>query len=266
MAVINGTAGDDTLTGTGNPDDINGLSGNDTIYGGADDDLIQGAGGSDTLYGGAGDDELFVDVTTDIVIEYANEGHDFIRAGCDYTVPDNVEDLFLAGSARIGTGNSMNNTMYGSGGADTILGLDGNDVLRGKSGRDDMFGGDGDDLIDGGEGADTMTGGAGGDDYKFDDGDYSANHGTADQITDMVRGEDRINLFLIDANTTIAGNQVFTWIGSGAFGGNAGELRYDNYSVPGETLILGDMNGDGATDLQIICTGAYAFIANDFVL
>lgn len=75
-AVINGTAGDDTLVGTSRTDDIFGHGGNDTVdgarawdelwggfgsdsvYGRGGNDTLHGEGGNDTLYGGSGDDEL----------------------------------------------------------------------------------------------------------------------------------------------------------------------------------------------------------------
>ena len=52
MAVINGTAGNDTIPGTPADDTINGLAGNDTIDGGAGNDSISGGTGNDLLLGG----------------------------------------------------------------------------------------------------------------------------------------------------------------------------------------------------------------------
>jgi len=75
-AVINGTAGNDTLNGTsmgdsifgyGGDDTINGRVGqdelwggfdSDTVYGQGSNDTLHGEGGSDTLVGGGGNDEL----------------------------------------------------------------------------------------------------------------------------------------------------------------------------------------------------------------
>jgi Ca2+-binding RTX toxin-like protein len=59
MAVINGTAGADTLTGTAGNDTITGADGNDTINGGLGNDTINGGPGNDLLRGGGGND-LFV--------------------------------------------------------------------------------------------------------------------------------------------------------------------------------------------------------------
>jgi Ca2+-binding RTX toxin-like protein len=49
FAIINGLAGDDTITGGGN---------SETLNGGEDNDVLNGAGGGDTLNGGLGNDEL----------------------------------------------------------------------------------------------------------------------------------------------------------------------------------------------------------------
>ena len=67
MAVINGTAGNDTLagtssndsiTGSGGHDSIEGLGGADTLHGGSGDDSLRGGGGSDILRGNGGLDVL----------------------------------------------------------------------------------------------------------------------------------------------------------------------------------------------------------------
>lgn len=54
MAVITGTAGNDTLTGTSANDEISGLDGNDSITGGGGFDTLFGGNGNDTLIGGNG--------------------------------------------------------------------------------------------------------------------------------------------------------------------------------------------------------------------
>ncbi|WP_221939022.1 hypothetical protein, partial [Mycobacterium sp. KBS0706] len=69
----------------------------------------------------------------------------------------------------------------------------------------------------------------------------------------------------IDANTGVAGDQAFTFIGAGLFTGVAGQLRAANTS-PGVTTIAGDVNGDGVSDFHIQLTGNLALVAADFVL
>lgn len=125
--------GDDIIyAGAGN-DNINACYGNDTIDGGA---------GRDTMYGGDGNDVYYVDQTSDKIVEYADEGEDTIYSSVTYTLPSNVENIILTGSANINaTGNSLNNE---------ITGNDGNNILRAGSGYVNR--------LNGGKGADTMYG------------------------------------------------------------------------------------------------------------
>ena len=67
MATINGTAGNDSLTGTTSADTINGLGGNDSllgadgndsVLGGAGNDMLRGNNGTDWVEGGAGNDNV----------------------------------------------------------------------------------------------------------------------------------------------------------------------------------------------------------------
>jgi serralysin len=50
---------------------------------------------------------------------------------------------------------------------------------------------------------------------------------TADVVADFNRGQgDRVDLSGIDANIVASGNQAFTFIGTAAFSGAPGQLRY----------------------------------------
>jgi hypothetical protein len=56
--IADGGAGNDTIYGSTNPDDIKGGSGDDLLYGLDDEDNLDGGDGADLLVGGAGDDGL----------------------------------------------------------------------------------------------------------------------------------------------------------------------------------------------------------------
>jgi RTX calcium-binding nonapeptide repeat (4 copies) len=56
--IADGGAGNDTIYGSTNPDDIKGGSGDDRLYGLDDEDNLDGGDGADLLVGGAGDDAL----------------------------------------------------------------------------------------------------------------------------------------------------------------------------------------------------------------
>jgi Ca2+-binding RTX toxin-like protein len=128
-----------------------------------------------------------------------------------------------------------------------------------------LQGWNGNDLLVGRAGQDTLTGGAGADRFQFTAVGDSMVGANADRITDFSRAQaDRIDLAGIDASTAAAGDQGFSFIGSGLFTHHAGELRF---AVVGSvTTIAGDLNGDGVSDFHIQLTGAFALQASDFVL
>jgi Ca2+-binding RTX toxin-like protein len=151
------------------------------------------------------------------------------------------------------------------GGNDTLHGGAGHDRLYGGAGTDTLSGGAGDDRLFGGAAADTLTGGAGADLFEFDDGDFAAAGATIlDIVTDFTRTDgDLLKLAAVDA---IAGgtDDAFAFIGTAAFSGVAGELRYE--IVGSNTFVRADVNGDGTADWSIQLTGQVALTAADFVL
>jgi Ca2+-binding RTX toxin-like protein len=124
--------------------------------------------------------------------------------------------------------------------------------------------GAGNDSLTGGIGADQLTGGLGADQYIFVSvADFSM--GVLDRIMDFNRMQgDRINLAVIDANSALAGNQAFTFIGAGAFTGVAGQLGYT--PIAGGVRVRGDINGDGSADFNFTVLGVAALVGTDFVL
>jgi Ca2+-binding RTX toxin-like protein len=136
-----------------------------------------------------------------------------------------------------------------------ILSGTGDDVLKGSHGNDVLFGN---------LGADLMAGNGGNDIFLYTDTAQSIGAGT-DHIFDFSSG-DRLDLSGIDANTTQAGDQAFTWIGSGAFTNHAGELHAEFDG--NQWLIAADTDGDGHADLTILLNTADGHILsqNDFTL
>ncbi|MBL0373942.1 putative Ig domain-containing protein [Rhizobium sp. KVB221] len=161
-------------------------------------------------------------------------------------------------------GDQGNDHLRGGRGDDRLLGGNGNDLLRGGYGSDELYGGQGNNRLRGGLDADTLTGGAGADLFVFRSvGDSLP--ATADTITDFSRAQgDKIMLRFIDADTTAAGHQHFSFIGKAAFSNAAGELRFERSGA--DTLISGDIDGDGVADFAILAAGHINFRADDFVL
>lgn len=156
------------------------------------------------------------------------------------------------------------NFLDGRGGNDTLIGGLGDDVLLGGTGDDRLIGSLGDDLLRGGAGRDELNGGLGDNRFVFDDGDTGATVATADRIIgfDGPLAGDVIDLSLVDA--VMGGNDdAFQFIGTGAFTGAAGELRYQFQG--GSTEITGDLDGDGSADLMIVLSNQVQLSANNFV-
>lgn len=228
---------------------------------------FRAAAGGLTLSGGAGDDLYRIGDVTVSIIENPGEGYDQVRTQVTYTLGANIERLKLAGTANVdGTGNDLANMLVGNSGNNVLSGGLGDDKLYGYAGADTLDGGNGNDRLDGGMGRDEFSGGAGADGFYFRIGDFAGlTTSTCDVIHDFVHSDgDRIRLSLVDANTGLAGDQAFSFIGTTAFHGVAGELRYEQIS--GDTYVQGDTNGDGAADFWIRLDSLHALATSDFVL
>jgi Ca2+-binding RTX toxin-like protein len=79
MAIITGTDGDDTLTGTASADTVLADDGNDTVFGGLSNDLLSGNAGDDFLFGGAAHDSLIGGYGNDVLD--GNTGNDSLKGG-----------------------------------------------------------------------------------------------------------------------------------------------------------------------------------------
>ncbi|MGE0861180.1 MAG: hypothetical protein AB7P42_18850 [Gammaproteobacteria bacterium] len=164
MAIKQGTAKNDKLTGTKAKDQLAGLDGNDVLrgLGGADQlvggngiDRLEGGDGNDYLDGGAGDDDLrggkgndlyIVDHAKDITLTLSDPGVDRVVSLISYTLGSQQEELVLFGKSKInGTGNAGDNFLVGNDGVNILSGLNGRDELNGGKGRDILRGGGGDD-------------------------------------------------------------------------------------------------------------------------
>ncbi|UJP06412.1 MAG: hypothetical protein LZF61_05440, partial [Nitrosomonas sp.] len=242
---IDGTGNDknNILIGNSNDNALYGLNGNDTL---------DGQDGIDTLAGGLGSDTYIVDSTTDTIIELSGQGTDIVHSSVTLQLIPNVENLILTGINAIdGTGNTATNRITGNDNANT---------LNGGGGKDTLDGGSGNDILIGDIGADTLIGGEGSDIFKYLTLGQS-NLANLDTIIDFVSTIDIIDLGTLDANTTIAGNNAFIFIGNSPFSA-AGQVRYD--SVAG--LLEANINANLAADFQILLTGAPILIESDLVL
>lgn len=260
---IHGGAGDDYVGSLGGDDWLFGDEGNDTVSGGIGDDRLYGGSGHDRLLGGSGHDRLHGDDGDDRLD--GETGHDRLDGG--------------AGSDHL-YGRSGNDALAGGTGADSLWGGSGKDRLDGGAGNDVLKGESGNDRIVGGLGRDQMWGGAGADVFDFNAVQESRVGSQRDTIHDFETGRDKIDLRDIDADALLKGDQTFTWAGAdlffpfwpGAgkgfpfpfwpaveslylkadFTGRAGQLRYDN------GILMGDTDGDRKADFEIKVGGHFS--------
>lgn len=264
---INGGLYLDYLHGGDGHDTLNGGVGDDELHGDGDHDILNGGPGSDLMYGGYGNDVFHVEYEGDWVVELIGEGTDHVYTSLThYMLGDHVENLTYNGigdPALNFTGSNVGNILLGKGNDDLLDGLGGPDEILGNAGNDVIHGGSGDDILTGGPGSDVLCGGTGGDVFRLSDGD-SGTGAAADGITDFVNYVDKVDLRGIDSNSGVAGDQAFSWIGTSAFSGTAGELRYVFDGT--DTWLQGDFTGDGAADFEIVFAGSLTLFATDFYL
>jgi Ca2+-binding RTX toxin-like protein len=84
--VINGGAGNDTLTAKGNGDHLNGEAGNDTL-------IADKWGSNTTLQGGTGNDKLTGSIYADTYLFNLGDGQDVIQEQFYYAVTDSIDVL-----------------------------------------------------------------------------------------------------------------------------------------------------------------------------
>lgn len=225
-----------SLIGNAGNNLLNGLGGDDVLTGNGGNDVMDGGTGNDTMLGGLGGDLYYVDSALDVIIETSGQGFDEVRTTVSYDLGAladieilRVLDANSTTAVRL-TGNGMGQTLVGNAGDNVLNGLGGDDILSGGSGND-IF--------------------------------VFTEIGWTDRITDFERGVDKIDLRAIDAVSSLAGDQAFTYIADAAFTGIAGQLR--SFAEGGINYVSGDVNGDGIADF-LINVGSVQTNASDILL
>lgn len=213
---INGTAGNDTLVGTNEDDQLDGQAGNDSLSAGGGFDFLTGGAGNDTLDGGADFDwASYVPATGGVDVHLGTgrasgaDGSD-VLLGIEALYGSEFDDRLTGDAgANVLNGRLGNDTLDGGDGIDQAVywdatagvqidlgagkasGADGNDLLIGiervvGSAFADVIAGDGgDNELTGAAGADTLSGGGGIDQFGF----AGNAPGEVDRVTDIANGE-----------------------------------------------------------------------------
>ncbi|MEL6477110.1 MAG: hypothetical protein AAFR17_07260 [Pseudomonadota bacterium] len=261
---LDGGAGPDTLIGGAGLDSLFGRGGHDRLEGGTEADRLFGGAGNDRLIGGAGADSLtggtgrdradYADASAAVTVDLS--GVEAQTGDAEGDTFNGIEDL---------GGSAFNDRLTGDAGANQLFGEGGNDLLLGGAGADTLFGGGGIDQLRGNAGTDTLFGGDGTDRFFFLAEDDSPAGSSRDVIGDFAANE-LLSFSSIDADSTSPGNDVFIFLGTDAFSGMPGELRFAKSAANGFTLIHGDTDGDRLADLQVEITGIFDLTADNFIL
>ena len=269
-----GNALDNVITGNGADNILTGWHGNDVLDAGA---------GQDLMMGGPGNDTYLVDTLQDTVREASGQGVDTIRSGLatidlafgKWLQGQEIENVTLLSIGDDVVGNRFDNVITGNGRANELRGNEGQDTLIGMENHDDLFGDAGQDVLRGGTGNDALTGGLDrdilgggyGDDWFIFEATRESTIDAPDRISDFIPGAgsgDVIDVSVIDANSGLMGNQVFTF--NAVVGAALGNFGIAFSHVGGDTLIQGEVNGDGKADFAIILTGTLNLTVSDFIL
>ncbi|MDF5735423.1 MULTISPECIES: calcium-binding protein [unclassified Nostoc] len=118
MAIIQGTSGNDYLTGTEGDNQIYGYGGNDTLIGGSGDNYLDGGDGDDILTGGTGRNTF--------VLNYSGGGIDTIT---NFSVNDDHLEITTSPIPFISSVTDAISKGYKD--DDTLIARSGNDILTG---------------------------------------------------------------------------------------------------------------------------------------
>ena len=87
-----------------------------------------------------------------------------------------------------------------------------------------------------------------------------------DAISGFTPMKDIFDLSWIDANTFVAGQQSFSYIGTAAFSGTAAQVRYYQDPSTKLTYVQAKLAGETSADMTIAMNGLYTLSASNFAL
>jgi serralysin len=130
---------------------------------------------------------------------------------------------------------------------------------------ENAIGGSGADTIIANSSQNSLTGGLGADLFKY----FATTDSTLaarDRILDFTKGQDILDLSMLDANVSLAGDQAFAFNGALAFTA-AGQLRCTYDANLGQTLVEANADANTATvEFSVALIGNVSIAATDLIL
>jgi Ca2+-binding RTX toxin-like protein len=274
--LIRGSDGENQIRGGRGADALYGRGGDDTFIGEIDGarDVVSGGSGRDLIDYSGGTRGLIITLGDDTTSGTTMTPAEFVKLelfGRTYFQfrPATIEDDLI--SIEDVTGTRFNDVITGNVSVNRLRGGEGDDEIRAVGSGDTVIGGNGEDSLFRGDGPTTflynsfvetsvisiLSSEIVGDNNGFDEllG--------PDTIFDFLPGEDTINLRGIDANSTLDGDQRFTFVDGDPrivddFSGQAGELVVELFSGRSTAngsisfwSVRGDIDGDRAFDFDL---------------
>ncbi len=224
------------------------------------DILIAGIGNS-TLSGGTSDDIYIINTANVTIIEGTDVGTkgDLVKSSVNFILPENVENLTLTGvTARLATGNELNNLLTANNVGDT---------LEGGLGKDTMIGGTANDTFIVDNIADSVVDKLGGNDTVISSISYVLGagienlilrgsapiNGTGNKIANVLTGNDADNILTAGTgdvtingglgNDTILGSKASNVLN----GGEGNDIITAHIRGQGANIIDGGLGNDTIT-------------------
>ena len=260
--LIEGGTGNDSLVGNNGDDTLKGDDGDDTLRGNAGHDLLNGDVGDDSLYGADGNDTMDGGDGIDRILEYGNVDYTLTDTSLTGRGTDTLSQIELArlqggtGDNRLDAsrattinvtldGREGNDTLIGGGKSDGLLGRDGNDRLLGKKGDDTLYGANGNDTLYGDTGNDHLNGHGGDDSLYGADGNDTMDGGDG---IDRILEYGNVDYTLTDTSLTGRGTDTLSQIELARLQGGTGDNRLD---ASGATTINVTLDGAEGNDTLI---------------
>ena len=179
MAIFPGGSLNDMLMGTAMDDVLWGGPGDDELSGGAGNDRLAGGPGADNLNGGSDMDTAdytgsMDPVHVDLRSPFGRDDDDPVPVhggDAEGDILTSIEHIWGSQGADTLIGNHVGNLLAGNSGDDNIYGFGGSDQLYGEAGNDVLDGSRGSDVLSGGMGIDELIGGTENDTLRGGDGD-----------------------------------------------------------------------------------------------
>lgn len=245
---LDGAEGNDKLSGGTLADFLIGQEGSDTLNGGNGNDTLNGGEGNDTLNGGTGLDKIVVTTDSDLTLTNTNLTGAYVDTLSQIELASLVGEAFAGNFFDASAVTSLDVSLDGGHGEDTLTSGTGDDTLIGGEDQDQLTAGSGNDILMGGSGNDTLVGNMGDDTLIGGFGNDSLNGANG---IDTVSETADTDFILTDTQLMGQGTDTLNQIELANLTGEHGDNLLDALAADNINVTL-----DGATGNDTLLGGA----------